>query len=183
MRIVVMTVTNQVSLEGTIAAFVKWRSEKASSERGNKPIPQELWDMVFTLEENGLSQRTLKSALNLSATQYRTQQSKRQQPQPTLQKESNSLNEQALFAEAVVTPNSSIQTPEVPSLVEAAKETQHKIKQLKTTDLSKHELSTETIIVECIHNEGHRLKIHATSKKMSEIFKAFFQQPESVTTL
>jgi hypothetical protein len=167
-----------VTLEDTIASFAKWRSNK-SRHGGSQTIPTELWDMVFALEANGLHPRTIKSALSISSTQYRNQQAKRQQNKVKEQGNNKTSKEEAIFSEVVVAPNKSTHEEELPSLANAVKENRHQINQLKTMDNRKHELNSDTVIVECIHSDGHRLKIHVTSKKISEIFSAFLQQSAS----
>ena len=154
-----------ISLENTILAFTNWRASKLQ-HGSNKPIPSELWDMVFTLEENGLSARVLKSALGLSSTQYKNQKAKRQQTQVAASKDTEVATANAEFAQAVINPSQGPLEQEIPSLARAANETRQQVKQLKITDNSKHELSSSTVIVECFHSEGHRLKIHATSENV-----------------
>ena len=167
----------EISLESTILAFTNWRTVKNQHGGSNKPIPSELWDMVFTLESKGLPARSLKAALGISSTQYKNQKAKREVNNPGQQVNIDNKAENALFAEAVVKPSKAELEQKTPELSGLGSEALHQIKQLKTTDNSKHELNPNTVIVECFHSDGHRLKIHATSEKMSEIFGAFFHQP------
>jgi hypothetical protein len=167
----------ELSLESVILAFANWRSVKNAHGVSNKPIPSELWDMVFALEAKGLPARAIKSALGLSSGQYKSQKAKREQSKSEQQRDEADTSTVATFAEAIVSPSQAEHGAEVPSLSDLANETRQQVRQLKITDNSKHQLSSETVIVECFHSDGHRLKIHATSEKMSEIFSAFFQQP------
>jgi|AntRauTorckE6833_2_1112554.scaffolds.fasta_scaffold17574_3 hypothetical protein len=175
-----------VTLDSVMKAFKKWRSDKSSN--GGQTIPNELWEQIFELEANDIAPRVLKSALSISSNQYRSQQIKREQAQTKLDDtklEINSPKPQAIFSEAVITSSSvnpaTSEVKQVQSLSDAANETRQQIKQLKINNNDKHNLNTDTVIVECIHSDGHKLRIHVTSKRMPEIFDAFFQQSSSIS--
>lgn len=70
----------------------------------NKPIPSELWDMVFALEAKGLPARAIKSALGLSSGQYKSQKAKREQSKSEQQRDEAETSTAATFAEAIVAP-------------------------------------------------------------------------------
>lgn len=164
-----------ITLEETMLAFEQWRSNKPN-DGGQYYIPQTLWDKVFALEAKGLPARSLKSALGLSSTQYRNQKLKREQNAATPGAPSNDAAKPAIFTEAVVSRVSTSSAQSNPLQDEAAKATRHQVKQLRTMDSRSHEPDLSTVIVECIHRDGHRLKIHATNERVSEIFNAFLAQ-------
>lgn len=164
-----------ITLEETMLAFEQWRSNKPN-DGGQYYIPQALWDKVFALEAKGLPARSLKSALGLSSTQYRNQKLKREQNTETPGAPSNDATKPAIFTEAVVSRVPTNSAPSNSLQDKAAKVTRHQVKQLRTMDNSSHEPDLSTVIVECIHRDGHRLKIHATNERVSEIFNAFLAQ-------
>jgi len=175
-----------VTLDSAMKAFKEWRTDKSSN--GGQTIPNELWEQVFELEAHGIQLRLIKTALGISSNQYRSQQTKREQAQSKLDDtklEINSPKPQVVFSEAVITSSSinpsTSEVKQVQSLSDAANETRQQIKQLKINNNDKHRLNTDTVIVECIHSDGHKLKIHVTSKSMPEIFDAFFQQSSSIS--
>jgi len=175
-----------VTLDSAMKAFKEWRADKSSN--GGQTIPNELWEQVFELEAHGIKTRLIKTALGISSNQYRSQQTKREQAQTKLEDtklEINSPKPQAIFSQAVITSSpinpSTSEAKQVQSLSDAANETRQQIKQLKINNNDKHNLNTDTVIVECIHSDGHKLKIHVTSKSMPEIFDAFFQQSSSIS--
>jgi hypothetical protein len=174
-----------VTLDSAMKAFKEWRADKSSN--GGQTIPNELWKQVFELEANGIAPRVIKLVLGISSNQYHNQQTKREQAQTkldTTELEIDNPKPQAIFSEAVIASspvNPTISADkQVRSLSDAANETRQQIKQIKITNNAKHSLNPETVIVECIHSEGHRLKIHVTSKSMPEIFDAFFQQSANI---
>jgi len=169
------TPIESITLEETMLAFEQWRSNKPN-DGGQYYIPKTLWDKVFALEAKGLPARSLKSALGLSSTQYRNQKLKREQNTVNKRAQSGDEVTQAVFSEAVVDRVSSCSVQISPPQEAAAKATRHQVKQLKTMDNRSHEPDLGTVIVECIHRDGHRLKIHATTERVNEIFNAFLSQ-------
>ena len=175
-----------VTIDSVMQAFKGWRADKSSN--GGQTIPSELWDQVFELEAHGIKPRLIKTALGISSNQYFSQQTKRKQAQAKLDEtklEINTPQPKAIFSEAVITSSSvnpaTSEVKQVQSLSDHANETRQQIKQLKINNNDKHRLNTDTVIVECIHSDGHKLKIHVTSKSMPEIFDAFFQQSSSIS--
>jgi hypothetical protein len=175
-----------VTIDSVMQAFKEWRADKSSN--GGQTIPSELWDQVFELEAHGIKPRLIKTALSISSNQYFSQQTKRKQVQAKLENTSIEIENpqpKAIFSEAVITSRSvdpaTSEVKHVQSLSDAANETRQQIKQLKINNNDKHRLNTDTVIVECIHSDGHKLKIHVTSKSMPEIFDAFFQQSSSIS--
>ena len=154
-----------VTIDSVMQAFKEWRADKSSN--GGETIPSELWEQVFELEANDIAPRVIKSALSISSNQYRSQQTKRKQAQTKLDDtntEIKSPQPQAIFSQAVITSSpinpSTSEVKHVQSLSDAANETRQQIKQLKINNNDKHRLNTDTVIVECIHENSLQSRFH-----------------------
>ncbi len=165
--------TTAVTLDNTVEAFEHWRATKKST--GASQIPSELWDMVFSLEAKGLSPSVLKGALSISFTQYQTQKQKRLAVRDSVSslpasdnRASSSTADTLKFVEAKCSRASSSKPEAV------ATEAGRTVKAIKSNHNNSDWLSTDTVIVECIRQDGHQLKIHMTSKRINEILSAFF---------
>lgn len=160
-----------VTLDSVVEAFGHWRKTKKGS--GHRQIPPELWDMVFALEDRGLSPSIIKGALSISAHQYHLQKEKRQHPAPAISsveassvdKSADAESPPARFVEAKVEPASDVK-------ISTAAKT---VKAVKSNHKNEAWLSNETVVVECLRPDGYQLKIHITNKRIQEILNAFFQ--------
>jgi len=175
--------SESVTIDAAISAFTNWRATKKGSK--STPIPNALWDMAFALEAVGYTPSLIKTALGLSTNQYQTQKNKRN-------KSNTALPETALprpcFVEAAHQVSGGEKEwpkrtqEDLPSLSDLANTNRQSIKSVKTNNAN-HSLNPQTVIVECIRDDGHRLRIHTTDERMVEIFSAFFNQPSQVSEL
>lgn len=169
-----------VTLDTTFAALKHWREHKEEYEGGG--IPDKLWKMFFQLENNGMSPSEIRRFFSINSQQYAR---KRIELMPLNSKKSvmqqvphknppTHVKTDVNFCEVNV--KSSVDQ-KIPSLTQAAKASKKTLSQLRSTDSSaEHYLDLTTIIVECIRPDGHRLKIHTTTKSLDQVMQAFFLQ-------
>lgn len=164
-----------VTLDKAFKAMRHWRKNK---HKYNKPgIPDDVCLMMFQLEANGYSVSELTKLFGLSGSQYcdkkallLSSNSKHPAEETTDQNNKPSTTH---FCEARVEPNQQ----QVPSLQKNVSDTKKVVKHLKSTNNNMDTyLDTTTIIVECIHPDGQRLKIHTTNKSIDKVMHAFFQK-------
>jgi hypothetical protein len=171
---------SKITLDTVFKSLQHWRQNKEAY--GGYGIPEDIWAMIFALEDQGYPRKDLRKMFALNSTQY----NKKHQQLQALAKPSAAtcsqkinaalLNDKAHFVEANVSTKD--QSP-IPPLSQAAEQTKQAITQLKSTQDKPHQyVDNATIIVECIHPNGHRLKIHTTNKSLTTIIPAFFQQAE-----
>lgn len=171
--------SSTVTFDDVFKAMQHWRNHK--NEYPKPGIPDDVWLMIFGLENNGYTAKDLKRLFNLNSQQYAIKQNQLAAPNnqpssPSELKESCDSSKQSDnkvdFCEAVI--ESSAQD-NIPSLAEAANATKKAVSQLKSTNNnSANYLDPTTIIVECLRPDGHRLKIHITSKSVNTVMEAFF---------
>lgn len=167
-------IDGSLTLDKVDKAVCYWRANKHKESKSG--IPDELWKNIFKLEDVGsYSDKKLRHLFDLNSAQYKK---KRQELGNTATNVStdNSNNQPAEFCE--VTTQATPPVVEVPPLTMAhAAETKKTVRHLKSTNQdSRQHLDTSTIIVECIHPDGHRLKLHTTNQGLDLVIKAFYQQ-------
>lgn len=169
-----------ISIDAVLSRLQHWRENKSSYP--NTGIPDDIWQMIFSLENAGHRPSTLRSLFSLNSQQFlkKREQLKLKPVAPSREvgqakvKANESLLSSAQFSEVAVTTS----TTEIPPLTSAAIRTQQ-AKQLRSPDQSPSQyLDMATIIVECIRPDGHRLKIHTTHHRLDVIMNAFFAQED-----
>ena len=173
------TQTASITLDDVFKALQHWRDNKTKYEGSG--IPKEVWYKIFQLEKAGYKESQLRRLFDLNTTQYRKkrEQLTQTQSEPTVEpssSESTEVEEKDVvqFGEAVVVHE---ETQDVPPLTQAANQTKSAISQLKSTsDRMDSYLDTTTVIVECIRDDGHRLKIHTTSERLDIVMRTFFNK-------
>ena len=171
--------TASITLDDVFKALQHWRDNKTQYEGSG--IPDEVWHKIFQLEKAGYKAAHLKRLFSLNTMQYRKKQEQITQTQSEAPVESISSGPREVeqknavqFGEAVVVHKGQ---QDVPSLTQAANPTKSAISQLKSTKehLDPY-LDTTTVIVECIRDDGHRLKIHTTSERLDIVMRTFFNK-------
>ena len=169
-----------VTIDEAFKALKHWRENKG--DYSSPGIPNEVWLQILQLEDNGYSASELKRIFNLSSTQYATKKNQLINTAPSstavAEQKSQSSNTQRSegnmkFCEATVKQN--IPSQNIPSLTEAASQNKKAVVQLKSTQNEPESfLDMTTIIVECIHPNGHRLNIHTTTQSIDKVMQGFF---------
>ena len=171
--------TASITLDDVFKALQHWRDNKTQYEGSG--IPDEVWHKIFQLEKAGYKAAHLKRLFSLNTMQYRKKQEQSTQTHSETPVESSSSGSVEVeqknavqFGEAVVVHE---ETQDVPPLTQAANQTKSAISQLKaTSDRMDSYLDTTTVIVECIRDDGHRLKIHTTSERLDIVMRTFFNR-------
>lgn len=185
-------IDNKVTFDDVYKDISHWRLHK--NEYPNRGIPDLTWKKIFQLGAQGYSDNELKRLFSLNSHQYsvkRTQLCPKTATQSMVHQNNSDTkrsvardnpqkNDDAIaFCEVVE--NKQPHNDDVPPLstnqTKAAKKTQQAVSQLRSTDNSPEQfLDLTTIIVECIRPDGHRLKIHATTKSLDVVMQTFYHQ-------
>lgn len=171
--------TTSITLDDTFKALQHWRNNKTQYEGSG--IPDEVWGKIFQLKSVGYTDAELKRMFSLNSTQYRNKKEQliQAQSEPTVDPSSSEYTEveekdAVQFSEAIVAHEGQ---QDVPPLTQAANQTKSAISQLKSTsDRMDSYLDTTTVIVECLRDDGHRLKIHTTSERLDIVMRTFFNK-------
>ncbi len=174
---------SNVTLDQAFQAVSHWRNNKDQYE--NRGIPDNVWKLVFQLENQGYLPKDLKRALSLNSKQY---DEKKNQIVSTLAKTAEKINDlkavnsgddgSNIFCEAKIKP---VDAPAIPSLSDAVQKNKQAVATLKSTiNKPQDYLDMTTIIVEYIRPDGHRLKIHTTSESIHKVMSAFARQGTQV---
>ena len=164
-----------------------WRNHK--SDYHGIGIPDDIWRAIFQLEKIGYTVSELKRSFGLNSQQYHRKkdmlypddspksvphQATAQQKPASTQVPTPTPAPSIAFCEA----KQPTSQQHIPSLDQAAaKQTKKTVAHLKSTrPLQRNDYDTTTIIVECIHPDGQRLKIHTTNQHLTLVMQAFFQQ-------
>ena len=178
------TAISTTSLDEVFKAVQHWRDHKTDYK--GVGIPDDIWVKIFQLESQGYTGIQLRRLFGLNSAQY-------SRKYMTLTQEDNSATIDATpksvktkppmpppgeFGEAIV---SSAQQA-VPSLeTVAANQTRQALSQLKSTHRQAESyLDINTVIVECIRPDGHRLKIHTTSERLDVVMQNFFAKDSAL---
>ena len=173
--------TQQISLDTVFSAIKHWRANKQDFDKPG--ILDPIWNSIFLLEDNGYGKSELRRLFGLNSHQYNIKRdqfdsTKNQinDDEPLKTSKDNKKNDQApvaLFAEAIVDGHS--QKHSAPPLTTSAEKTKQAVKQLKSPDKKpENYLDNTTVIVECIRDDGHRLKIHMTTCRIDTLMQSFF---------
>jgi len=160
-----------VTLDQVFDAMRCWRKNK--KEYG-ATIPENIWSMLFELENNGYTDKEIRRLFAISAKQYEIRKKQLFPPVNLSKIEEPKPDEPVTFCEATVTQQPS---QNVPSLSEAAKQTKDSLTVLRSTaDNPETYLDLSTTIVEYCRPDGYCLKIHTTHQKLPGVMKAFAEQ-------
>ena len=171
----------EISLDTVFNAIKHWRANKKDYD--NPGIPDSIWNSVFQLEDNGYGKSELRRLFGLNSQQYNKKRDRfdstkklRCDDEPVKTSKDNKQNHQepaALFAQAIVDGYS--QQNSAPPLTSSTEKTKQAVKHLKSPDKKPEKyLDNTTIIVECIRDDGHRLKIHMTTCRLETLMQSFF---------
>jgi len=170
------------SLDTVYSAIRHWRANKQDYEEPG--IPASIWQAIFRLEDTGVSSSELRRLFSLNSQQYKKKRNQYESPSSgaesvVAEKENTSMSPAGeaapLFAE-VVAEEPVIQAG-VPPLTVRAKSTKQAVKQLRASDNNASSyVSNATVIVECIREDGQRLKIHMTTCHVDTLVSNFFDK-------
>lgn len=136
--------SKSVTLDDVIQSMIHWRSQKAKPQ---EQIPDQIWQDIFVLLEK-FSETTIRTALGISAAQFRRKMDERQEISPS---------------------KAQIQQPTEPSRIDFCP---------AKPDISLHKPAkipaTNTLVVEFCRADGQIMKIHTTTDSFSDLMKAFF---------
>ncbi len=169
------TTNEPVTLDQVDKAMSHWRTNKSKNEQSS--IPDDIWKTFFKLvDEGNHSASKLRSLFGINSAQYKK---KHLELCGSNVKKTNIVSTAAL-CEVSTQPTQAV--AEIPGLtVTQAAETKKTINHLKSTHQDpKNYLDTSTIIVECIHPDGRRLKIHTTNQSLDLVMKTFYQSGAQV---
>lgn len=168
----------KITLDQVFEAISHWRKNKDQYE--TRGIPEDVWKMIFQLEDGGHAPKDLKRMFKLNSKQYDEKRIKI----------SNIQDNQVKDLEAAILPESSprvfceakISADEsdiLPSLLDTTQQNKRAVAMLKSTANKPQDyLDMTTIIVEYSRPDGHRLTIHTTSESIHKVMSAFAQQGE-----
>jgi len=171
-----------VTIDKVLNALNHWRENK--HDYAGPGIPNEVWLLIFQLENKGHSVVDLRRIFSLSTTQYSTKKKQLINTEPgkplaVAQKKQSGGSPiddgDIKFCEA--TGQQNVPAQSIPSLTETASQNKKAVTQLKSTNNNPESfLDLTTIIVECIRPDGHRMKIHTTTKSIDKVMQGFFLQ-------
>jgi hypothetical protein len=145
---------HKATLDDVSLAMKCWRETKKNS---SDSMPDEIWINIFKLADMH-SEKRVRVFLGITTTQYAERYRKLS---PQLNR-SQTPDPSPEFCEATIPPDRERQTR---SSVQALRSNKPALESY---------IDTNTIIVECIKPDGHRIKIHAVQKNIREIMLAFF---------
>ncbi len=171
--------TPRITLDQVFKAMQHWRNNKNQYE--SHGIPDDVWRMIFQLENQGYLSKDLKRTFSLNSKQYEERKNQMVGGNAKANKQIDDSNPTAsadesspLFCEAKITPDV---TPNIPSLSATIQKNKRAVATLKSTANKPEDyLDMTTIIVEYIRPDGHRLKIHTTNESIDKLMSAFAQQ-------
>lgn len=179
--------SSEVTLDSIYKDILHWRANK--SDYPDRGIPDSTWKKIFQLEAEGYPKKDLLKILSLNSRQYdmkRAQihpskhiqsphQTTGDTKEPVIQNTQEKEDQVVSFHEVFDSPSLHYQSPSLTK--DRAEKTRAQISQLRSTNNSVDSfLDRTTIIVECIHPNGHRLKIHTTSQSLDIVMKTFYMQ-------
>ena len=136
--------------------------------------------MIFYLESNGYSGLLLRRIFSLNSRQY-TKKHNELVVEPA---SADSNNKPAVCDPPVNFCEVRVKHPEeevIPPLTPAVEKTKQALSKLRSPDNSPEQyLDYTTVIIECIREDGQRLKIHTTNNSLDNVMHAFFKQKEAV---
>ena len=166
----------EATLDSVLRDIEHWRANK--NQYPNKSIPDTIWRNIFELSKvHSLSR--IKSIFGVSSNQYNLKHQQLVQASlSSIKRVENKSDKQphAAFCEVEIGESGATVTP-LPNVQHATPAAVASLKSNNNDPSSYLDLST--IIVECIRPDGHRLKIHTTTKKINEVMQAFFDGSNS----
>ncbi len=164
-----------INLDRVLMALEHWRKNK--KDYNSTGIPNDIWLMIFALEDTKtFNPATLRKVLTLNTKQYNEKRCK------LVEQKSQANQEHAIMADEQeaellndcvfheISPLE-LNTSDSDLLLQAKKD---KITNLTSKEEKPEEyLDQNTIIVECFHPKGYRLKIHTTNKHIHTIIREF----------
>ena len=172
-----------ISLDSLFKAMQHWRNNKQDYD--GPGIPDNIWEMIFKLEEQDYTKNDLCRAFTLNSQQYDKKRSQhysstQTSSEPKLDEAGNKSQQNTAleFSEAILAGEET--PPLIPPLTQATQQTKQATIQLKSTDIKPERyVDTTTVIVECIRADGHRLKIHMTNHRLDDLMQNFLSQEAS----
>lgn len=166
-----------VTLDSVEQAIANWRANK--DQHPGTGIPDNIWRQIFSLESPTRSAHKLRAMFGLNSQQYKKKYAQLITGNTT--PETAPVTSTPLPA-APAKPNNAfaevcVESQAAPSLASEVQATKDTIKAIKQTKIDLDELlDPNTVVVECIRNDGHRLKIHTCSQRIDVILQAFYSQ-------
>lgn len=164
--------TQEQTLDSVNSKLIAWRKNKKKTGQIN--IPDDLWLDIFKVAKIHTPSR-VRHFFSLSSSQYNKKYAQ-------LFGSDNNLNEDVElidninqveinhpFCEVNIIPDL---TPELNAKANEVRTSIKKIKNTKSEPLTY--CDNDTVIVECIRSDGHRLKIHTVNKNAQQIVSNFF---------
>ncbi len=171
---------SSTTLDTVLKEMQHWRTNKAHPKQA---IPDELWKKIFHLADIH-SASAVRKIFGLNSKQYKIKHEQLCQPTKQVKPSAvesdgiktpikNAEESESVFCEVNVETTTGI---EVPPLTKPAHTTKETLKKIRSNDknLSSY-LDLTTVIIECIHADGHRLKIHASHESLTEVMQAFYK--------
>lgn len=176
--------SKKVSLDSVEQALMHWRANK--DKFPSSGIPDNLWLQIFSLENPSRSGGKLRKLFGLNSQQYKKKHAqlmseKNGQPAtapatppvtepPASTPDASTSAAPSPFAEVCVESNA------VPPLVPDVQATQATLKTIKNTHTPINTfLDPTTVVIECIRQDGQRLKIHTRTQAIDSIVHTFYQ--------
>lgn len=170
-------ITDELSVETACKAIQHWRENK--SDYPGSGIPDDIWRMMFSLEESGHDKKMLLRVLGMNAKQYKRKHKElisTGKSSTTTTDDKSSINPppDAKLEFKDITAAMSEPPPFNAELSQEIKEAKAAVSKLKSTvDRPDDYLDRTTIIVECLDPHGFRLRIHMTSDSIEDVMQAF----------
>lgn len=170
-----------ITIDNIFDEMESWRE----SPDHKKGIPDELWIKIFKLARR-YPEKRLRSIFSINSKQYKIKHDQLMLKKPKKLDDINSKNNSAIdqarakpnFCEVKIAPSISDNVPPLTSEREIDKAKKH-IKTLRSNSNDPESyLSLNTVIVECVHPNGQKLKIHTTNQSLAEVMQAFYHLKE-----
>ena len=169
---------SNITLDRVLIALEHWRTNKKDYD--SKGIPDDIWRMVFALENmKTFNPATLRKVLNLNTQQYNTKRRElaEQKTQSSQANQENSATPDGQQSKSI--DDCVFHEVSPPELNASSTDLALQLKKQQLDNLTSPEdnpeeyLDQNTIIVECFHPKGHRLKIHTTNKHIHTVIREF----------
>jgi len=165
----------KVSLGSIEQALSHWRANK--DKYPDSGIPNEIWLQIFLLEdESRYTGSKIRTIFSLNSQQYKKKRdeltAKTVEEKPIVE---STQPPPEPFAQVCV------ENSNVPPLSSNAQISKDIIKNIKATKTETgHFLDPTTIVVECIRQDGQRLKIHTCTQQIDVILHTFYKSSGDV---
>ena len=171
--------TGKLSLDAACRAIQHWRENK--SDYPGSGIPNDIWNMMFTLENSGHDKKMLQRMLGVNPKQYERKNKEltsANKENPIASNTENNLSTNIssdLSLEFKDITESMREPPPLDAqLNQEIKEAKSAVSHLKSpVDCPNDYLDRTTIVVECFDPQGFRLRIHMTADSIESVMEAF----------